>query len=83
MKQKDIALIIIIAAVSGFASFFISRMIFSTPQNRQQQVEVIDVISSQFNTPSSKYFNQDSINPAQMVEVGDNNNPNPFKGDGR
>lgn len=83
MKQKDIALIIIIAAISGFASFFVSRMIFATPQNRQQQAEVVDVITSQFNKPSDKYFNKDSINPAQLVEVGDNNNPNPFKGDGQ
>jgi hypothetical protein len=84
MKQKDIALIIIIAAISGLASFFVSRMVFATPQNREQQVEVVDVITDQFNVPTDKkYFNDKSINPAQLIEVGDNDNPNPFKGDGQ
>jgi hypothetical protein len=81
MKQKDIALIIIIAAISGFASYFISHLIFATPSNRQQKVEVVDVITADFPTPSNKYFNSDSIDPAQVIQVGDGNNPNPFKGE--
>lgn len=80
MKQKDIALIIIIAAISGIASYFISNLIFASPDNRQQKVEVVDTITSDFPTPSNKYFNSDAIDPAQVIQVGDGNNPNPFKG---
>ena len=80
MKQKDIALIIIIATISGFASFFISRLVFATPANRQQKVEVVDTITADFPTPSTRYFNSNAINPAQVITVGDGNNPNPFKG---
>jgi hypothetical protein len=78
MKQKDIATIIIIAAISAVVSFIISGKIFVTPANRQQKVEVVDVIDSNFQTPSDKYFNKDSIDPAQLVQIGSNNNQNPF-----
>ena len=80
MKQKDIALIIVIAAISGFASYFISHLIFAKPANRQQKVEVVDVITADFPRPSDKYFNTNAIDPAQFIQVGDGNNPNPFKG---
>lgn len=80
MKQKDLALIVLIAGVSGFASFFLSHVIFATPQNRQQSAPVVDAIDTTFPQPSSKYFNTDSINPAQLIEVGKHNNPDPFGG---
>lgn len=78
MKQKDIALIIVIVAFSAVISFFVSGKIFVTPSNRQQAVQTVDVIDSSFQTPSSKYFNKDSIDPAQLVQVSANNNQNPF-----
>lgn len=83
MKQKDIALIIIIAAVSGFASFFLSRYLFATPQNRQQQAAVVDKITTEFPQPDHKYFNTDSIDPTQLIQVGDHDNTNPFNGAGQ
>lgn len=78
MKQKDIALIIVIIFFSGIISFFISGKIFVTPSNRQQAVQTVDVIDSNFPTPSTKYFNKDSIDHAQLVQIGNNNNQNPF-----
>jgi hypothetical protein len=83
MKQKDIALIIVIAAISGFISFFAARFLFATPANRQQKVEVVDKITSEFPTPSPKYFNPNSIDAAQLIQVTDNQNPNPFNGAGQ
>jgi hypothetical protein len=78
MKQKDYALIIIIVFISGLLSFFISGKIFVTPGNRQQKVQTIDIIDSNFEKPSEKYFNKDSIDPAQLVQIGANDNQNPF-----
>lgn len=80
MKQKDIALIIVIAAVSGIASFFISGKLFVTPSNRQQKVEVVDTINTTFEQPNSKYFNTQSNNPAETIQLGSGNNANPFNG---
>ncbi len=80
MKQKDIALIIIIVFVSGIASLFISNALFASPKNRQQQVEVVESISPSFTSPSNKYFNTQSIDPTQLIQIGNGTNPNPFNG---
>jgi hypothetical protein len=78
MKQKDYALIIVIIFFSGIISFFISGKIFVTPSNRQQKVQTVDVIVSDFQKPSEKYFNKDSVNPARLLQIGGNDNQNPF-----
>lgn len=80
MKQKDWILIIVIAVVSGVFSFIISDHIFVTPANRQQKVEVVDAITPDFKTPDNKYFNAQSIDPAQTIELGTGGNSNPFNG---
>jgi hypothetical protein len=79
MKQQDIALIIVIAAISATISFVVSDMIFITPSNRQQKIEVVDAISPSFQRPSTKYFNSNSIDPTQNTTLG-GNNTNPFGG---
>lgn len=79
MKQKDIALIIVVCFISAVLSFIISMKVFVTPANRQQSVPVIDAIDGSFTKPSSKYFNDQSINPTQQIHVTDNANQNPFK----
>ena len=80
MKQNDIALIIVIAFISGVISFFVSGKIFVAPSNRQQQVEVVDRIDPSFQTPNKKYFNSSSIDPTQNAQVATGNNQNPFNG---
>jgi hypothetical protein len=83
MKQKDIALIIVIAFISGVVSFVVSGKIFVTPNNRQQQAEVVDKIDPTFQTPDKKYFNSGSIDPTQSTTIGNDNNQNPFNGSGQ
>jgi hypothetical protein len=78
MKQKDYALILVIVFMSAIVSFIISGKIFVTPSNRQQKVPTIEAIDSSFEKPSEKYFNDQSIDPAQLVQIGNNNNQNPF-----
>jgi Flp pilus assembly protein CpaB len=80
MKQKDIALIIVIVAVSGVISFLTSRWVFAKPANHQQKAEVVDIITSDFPLPSSKYFNNNAVDPTQLIQIGNSNNPNPFGG---
>ncbi|HEX9153249.1 MAG TPA: hypothetical protein VF809_00330 [Candidatus Saccharimonadales bacterium] len=80
MKQKDVALILVLVFVSGVMSFLVSRWVFGKPANRQQKAEIVDVISSDFSLPPTKYFNNNSIDPTQLIQIGDANNPNPFAG---
>lgn len=80
MKQKDVALILVIVVVSGVASFLASRWLFARPADREQRAEVVDVITSDFPLPSTKYFNNNSVDPTQLIQIGDSSNPNPFGG---
>lgn len=82
MKQKDVALILVIVFVSAVVSFFVSSTIFGSPANRQQQAEVVDPITADFPNPDSRYFNSNSIDPTQLIQIGNNNNTNPFSGSG-
>lgn len=78
MKQQDIAIIIIIAFFSGVASFFLSGYLFSSEEKTQQTVSKVTQIEPEFEAPSNKYYNQQSINPTQLIQIGNNNNENPF-----
>jgi methionine-rich copper-binding protein CopC len=69
MKQKDIALIIVMVFIGGIVSLAISRVIFSSPKQRQQTAEVVDVITPEFSEPPQKYFNIQSVNPTSHEEV--------------
>jgi hypothetical protein len=73
MKQKDIALIIVMAFVSAILALVVSKLVFSAPQNRAQKAEVVDIITPEFPTPSPKYFNSNSVDPAQPISIGANN----------
>jgi len=78
MKQKDILTIVLVAIVSGIVSLVISSKVFNTPQNRQQEVEVVPAISVVFPQPSTQYFNSKSIDPIQIIRISNNNNTQPF-----
>ncbi len=78
MKQKDVVLIIVIGFVSAVLSLVASNVLFGSPQKRQQKVEVVDAITATFSTPDTKYFNRDSIDPTRLIQIGQNNNQNPF-----
>ena len=80
MKQKDILMIVVVVIVSGFISFFLARTLFLSPKESQVKAEVVDAISTQFVSPSNKYFNQTSINPTQQIQIGDTSNATPFTG---
>jgi hypothetical protein len=78
MKQKDLALIIVIAVIGAVASLFVTKILFVTPKNREQQVEVVQPISADFPPPSNAYFNSSSIDPTKVITIGQNTNSNPF-----
>jgi ABC-type anion transport system duplicated permease subunit len=78
MKTKDFALIAVIVFISAIVSIFVSKTIFTSPKNRQQQVEVVQAINAEFPAPDSHYFNTQSFDPAVPITIGQNNNINPF-----
>ncbi len=78
MKQKDIVVIIVAVFISGIFSFFISNALFSSPQKRTTEVEVVEPISTDFKTPDPKYFNAQSIDPTKLIQIGNQDNQQPF-----
>jgi hypothetical protein len=78
VKQKDILLIVVVVAISGGVSLFISSLLFKTPKAQETKVEVVQPITAQFVEPDPRYFNSTSIDPTQNINIGDNQNPTPF-----
>ena len=78
MKQKDWALVLVMAFIGAVISVFVSHLLFSSPKNHNQTAEVVDPITASFSTPPTQYFNQNSINPTQNVQFGNGTNPNAF-----
>jgi hypothetical protein len=78
MKQKDLAIIIVICVLAGIVSLIVAHLVFATPKDRQQKVEVVEAISTDFPIPDNKYFNTNSINPTQLIRIADNSNQTPF-----
>jgi len=81
MKQKDVALIMIVVGVSSIVAFAFSAVVFSA-KTRVSSVEVADQITSTFQQPDTKYFNANSINPTQSITIGGSGNTTPFSGTG-
>ena len=79
MKNKDIALIVVVGFISAVISFLVSGMLFAPPSNRQQQVEVVQPISSSLEQPDSRFFNKDAYDPTQQITISQNANNDPFK----
>ncbi len=78
MKQKNVVTLIIIVVIAGIISLIASKYLFATSADRQQSVEIVPVITADFPTPSSTYFNTQSIDPTQLIQIGTTTNSNPF-----
>lgn len=83
MKQKELMLIGIVAFVAAIFSFLISGMIFGSPQKNPIKVPVVTPISSNFPSPQTDstyqaFYNQQALNPTQLIQIGGNSNNTPF-----
>jgi hypothetical protein len=78
MKKKDIFTIVIVGIFSAVFSIVISNLLINNEDNRSETVEVIPVISSSFERPPEEYFNSESINPTQTIQIGEENASQPF-----
>lgn len=79
MKQKDIAMVAVVAIVAAATSYFIANKLFVTPKIRNQQYQIVDPLSSRFDPPDSRFFNENSINPTRDTTL-ENTNQTPFNG---
>lgn len=78
MKAKDIALIAAVALFAAVVSLLLTRTIFVTNDKREITAEVVEPINSEFKVPDGGVFNDNAVNPTQLIQIGDNTNPTPF-----
>jgi|AntRauTorckE6833_2_1112554.scaffolds.fasta_scaffold20675_3 hypothetical protein len=71
MKKSDIAMIILIASVSMLIAYFVARAIFGDAYTGNAQVKAAEPISSEVVEPNTEIFNEDAINPAVPVRIGE------------
>ena len=71
MKKTDIALIILIAAISILLSFWIFGMIFEDPGEKFEKIEYVTGISSALDPPDIEVFNTYANNPTAEVYMGE------------
>lgn len=77
MKQKDIALIIVVAFVAGVLSLLVSKFVISSG-SRDLEAQVVQPITTDFQKPDERVFNDKAINPTQLIQIGNSSNPQPF-----
>ena len=77
MKQKDIAVILVVAIVAAAISLVVTQTLFGS-NKRDLTAEKVDPISSEFKGPDTSVFNQNAVNPTQLIQIGDSNKPSPF-----
>lgn len=78
MKQKDIALIVVVGIVAAVISLVVTQAVFVSKKHKEMTTQVVDPISSEFKTPDPAVFNKDAINPTQLIQIGDGNNTSQF-----
>jgi len=69
MKKNDITLVVACIVVGGAFSLVVSNLLIN-PSTKKEKVEVVEKISSEFPEANKKYFNADSINPTQVIQIG-------------
>ncbi len=78
MKQKDLALIIVLAVISAIISYFVSAQFISKPTDLKADVKVVDPISGVIPDADVRYFNEKSLDPTEVIKIGGQDNQQPF-----
>ncbi len=79
MKQKDIAVIVVIVFMSAIFSYFLTSALFGSKIG-QETAEKVQPISANFPEPDTHYFNSNSYDPTKIITIGKNSNTDPFSG---
>lgn len=76
MKSNNILVLALVIIVSFIFALFVPAMIFkSTGTNK---IETVPTITSNFQLPSNKFFNNNSVDLTPYTQITSGNNTNPF-----
>lgn len=69
MKKTDVAMIILIAAVSVLVAYFGVKALVGNASTQAVKVKTIEKINTTVETPDTAIFNDTAINPAVEVQI--------------
>lgn len=78
MKKTDIALLILVVALSGLITYFIANALMGSSKQLSATVTVVEPITPDIELPRSSVFNASAINPGVQIRIGDSSNQQPF-----
>ena len=78
MKSKDKMTIVAVVIFSAIVSIVLSNILMNKEKNKNQSIEIVTPISAELQRPPAEYYNANSINPTQTIQIGGNNTSQPF-----
>ncbi len=78
MKQKEIVSMIVAGFVGIILAIIVSKLIFIAIGSNSQQIDIVPRISTTFPLPNKQYFNNNSIDPTPLINIGPSNNSSIF-----
>jgi len=78
MKRKDLIIVVASVVVSTIFSYIICSQFIVTAKSKLQNAEVVSPITADFKVPDNTIFNNESVNPTKVIEIGPNTNNQPF-----
>lgn len=76
LKTKDLSLVAVVIIITTVLALIVANTLFKTSKVATR-VEVVEPITDDFPLPDEAYFNKNSLNPTQIITIGDGN-PTPF-----
>jgi len=79
MKKNEIALLILVASISAFATYFTANLLLGGRTSEPVIVESAVPISAELQPPSKDIFNTNAINPTVPITIGGDTDNSPFQ----
>lgn len=70
MKRRDLVVIVAIAFASGVFSYVLANLFFGGEKAYKLTSPKVDAISADFKQPNQKYFNSQSVDITQLIQIG-------------
>ncbi len=72
-----------LVVVGMFITFYLFSvvlvgLVFGTPGDPPEKIKKVDPISAEFDQLDPRVFNDDSLNPTQLIEIKESNNDTVF-----
>lgn len=78
MKKNEIALILLVVGIVVIATYGLFNALFGQSALKPVNVQTATAISVTIDEPDATVFNENAINPAVSVTIGNQSNQQPF-----